>query len=116
MLGILREQNCGHNDPISIPAADRGPCRFDIVTNSGKAFCTPVTAATQLFFTAERGAKASMLSRAGACPSGARNGFFTTEHTEGTEDGALQVNGTTRAVAVPLARLPPFSVRSVAPW
>ena len=39
---------------------------------------------------AERGAKASMLSRAGACPSGPRNGFFTTEHTE---DGALQGNG-----------------------
>ena len=37
-----------------------------------------------------------MLSRAGACPSGAGHGFLTTEHAEGTEDGALQANGTTR--------------------
>ena len=53
------------------------------------------------------------IPRAGACPSGPRNGFFTTERTEATEDGTLQVSGTTRAVAVPLANLPPSSVCSV---
>ena len=73
--------------------SDRGPCRFDVVPSSGKASCTPVAAARQLFFTGERGAKASLLSRRVACPSGARHGFFTTEITERTEDGALQGNG-----------------------